>query len=141
MESQNKSGKKGEHMKIYINANCKNNGISNDNDTRTAFFALIEKLENDGYSTGNSRKLFDEGRIILAAIEEGKQLTIRDTRFVGYMFCSAFKGKYPLSPKSVLQNYNELVINQNEALLSNLYEEEFREEQLARANRVSVVDY
>lgn len=123
-------------MNIYINALSKNDG-----ETRTLFHRLVEKLEKDGYTTSHSKKLFDEGRVKLAVIEDSRELTTRDTGFVGYMFCSAFKGKYPLSPNRVLQNYNELVINQNEILLSRLYEEEFKEKQLSRANRVTVVDY
>lgn len=129
-------------MRIFIDVNSSIHGETKEDSTKY-FYELVDKLEHLGYDSLWSRDEFAKGTAITAIIGTdflkgngyppsgtykcNKNFTTQDMGFVGAMFCSHSPDKYPLSLKTVLDNFEEIVIKENETLLKILYIKEKKE--------------
>jgi hypothetical protein len=124
--------------------------LSNKYEANVYLRLILNRLERDGFNLNCSRKQVEMGMAHFAVIDNKeeydkenkslirtKEVITYDTISLGYMFCLSFKGKLPLSPKALFDNYEELIINKNKQLLMQLYTSE-REKwnQLRQGNKL-----
>jgi hypothetical protein len=91
------------------------------------FDLLCKKLEVNGYDLTWSRIQYGRGTAKVGAITtEDKVFRTMESILIGYCFCGSHPGMHPVSSKSLLQNFEEIVLNQNQDLLNEIYIKEYK---------------
>jgi hypothetical protein len=96
-------------------------------ENREAFTKLFDLFKNHGFNTGKeTSELTPNSKIgTIDVTNDVPQLSVASTVFLGYMFATAFKEKTLLSIQTVLEHFQELVIEKNSELLDRLYREAY----------------
>ena len=100
------------------------------------FDLLCKKLEANGYDLKWSRIQYGRGTAKVGAITtEDKVFRTMESILIGYRFCSSYPGMHPVSSKSLVQNFEEIVLKQNQEFLNELYVKEYKALQQNRQKR------
>jgi hypothetical protein len=96
-------------------------------ENQEAFTKLFNLFKNHGFNTGKeTSELMANSKIgTIDVTNDIPQLSVASTVFLGYMFATAFKEKTLLSIQTVLEHFQELVIEKNSELLDRLYREAY----------------
>jgi hypothetical protein len=96
-------------------------------ENREAFTKLFHLFKNHRFNTGKeTSELMANSKIgMIDVTNDIPQLSVASTVFLGYMFATAFKEKTLLSIQTVLEHFQELVIEKNSELLDRLYREAY----------------
>jgi hypothetical protein len=91
------------------------------------FELLCNKLEANGYDLKWSRTQYGTGTAKVGAITtEDKVFRTMESILIGYRFCSSYPGMHPLSSKTLVENFEEIVLKQNQERLNELYVQEYK---------------
>jgi hypothetical protein len=92
------------------------------------FDLLCKKLEANVYDLKWSRIQYGRGTAKVGAITtEDKVFRTMESILIGYRFCSSYPGMHPVSSKSLVQNFEEIVLKQNQDRLDEMYIQEYKE--------------
>ena len=91
------------------------------------FNLLCKKLKANGYDLSWSRIQYDRATAKVGVITtKDKVLRTMESILIGYCYCGLHPGMHPLSTKTLVDNYEEVVINQNQERINQLYILEYK---------------
>jgi hypothetical protein len=91
------------------------------------FNLLCKNLEANGYDLKWSRIQYGRGTAKVGTITtEDKVFRTMESILIGYCFCGSHPGMHPLSSKALVENFEEIVLKQNQERLNELYVQEYK---------------